>query len=166
MQDSVARMGEVVFTTKIQTEIKALGLGSCIGLCVFDPVVKLGCIAHIMLPQSKESSSGDVGKYADTAVPYILKEMAAKGANPMRLRAAIVGGAQLFSFKGAETKMDVGRRNSEAVKKHLADYRLRLIAEDIGGNSGRTIAFNSVTGDVVVRQVGGEDRVLVNLAFN
>ncbi|MCE5198515.1 MAG: chemotaxis protein CheD [Armatimonadota bacterium] len=163
MDDGIARMGEVVFSRPGQVELRALGLGSCIGLCVFDPAIKLGCIAHIVLPQSKISETVDVGKYADTAVPYVVKEMAARGAIQSRLRIAIAGGAQLFSFGGSDSRLDVGRRNAESVKQLLGQMKLRLVAEDIGGKSGRTVTMNTSTGEIMVKQAGGEPKLLANL---
>lgn len=164
MEDSVARMGQVVFSSESRPKLRVLGLGSCIGLCVLDPVVKLAAVAHIVLPEAKASSaSPDPGKYADTAVSYVIDEMEKKGAAKHRLRAAIVGGAQLFSFAGANETLNVGERNIAAVRRHLSASKVRLLAEDVGGTSGRTVVLNASTGDVVVRQSGLPERRLVNL---
>lgn len=164
MDDGIARMGEVVFTSPSLPEIRALGLGSCIGLCVYDPVARLACIAHIMLPETNRSSGGQPGKYADSAVPYVVEQMTKRGALKSRLRSAIVGGAQLFSFEGASERLDVGKRNTEAVKRQLTGVGVRLMAEDVGGKSGRTVTLSSLTGDVVVKQSGVGERRLVSLA--
>lgn len=164
MQESIARMGQVVFSSEGQTELRALGLGSCIGLCVFDPVMKLAAVAHIVLPEAKSSNATpDPGKYADTAVPYVIDEMAKKGSVKHRLRAAIVGGAQLFSFAGASESLNVGERNIVAVKRHLSDLRIRLLAEEVGGTTGRTVALDTATGVVTVRQSGLPERHLISL---
>lgn len=163
LEDSVARMGQVVFSSKDQTELRVLGLGSCIGLCIFDPVAKLAAVAHIVLPEARASRSPEPGKYADTAVPYVISEMAKKGAVKHRLRAAIVGGAQLFSFAGASESLNVGERNIAAVKRQLADAKVKLLAEDVGGKIGRTVLLNAKTGDVTVRQSGSPERCLTNL---
>jgi chemotaxis protein CheD len=116
------------------------------------------------LPQAKSLDTEDVGKYADTAVPYVVKEMIARGANKSRIRFAIAGGAQLFSFEGSDSRLDVGRRNAEAVKEQMTRMKLRLIAEDIGGKSGRTLALNAATGEVMVRQAGGASGLLAKLS--
>lgn len=164
MDDGIARMGEVVFSSQSMPELRALGLGSCIGLCVVDPAIKLACIAHIMLPEARTADPPAAGKYADTAVPYVVREMAARGAVKSRLRSAIVGGAQLFNFDGANDRLDVGKRNVEAVKRLLAQSGVRLVAEEIGGKSGRTVSLNAVTGEVVVKQAGVEERRLAYLS--
>lgn len=164
MEDSIARMGEIVFSRPDSILLKALGLGSCIGLCVFDPTTKLGCLAHIVLPEAKSPDTAEVGKYANTAVSYVVGEMTARGALKSRMRAAIAGGAQLFSFEGSADRLDVGKRNIEAVKSLITQSKLRLVAEDVGGKFGRTVVFNSLTGEVTVKQAGGSEKPLANLA--
>lgn len=163
MDDGIARMGEVIFTRPGLPELKALGLGSCIGLCVFDPHLKLGCMAHIVLPNAKTPDTPEVGKYADTAVPYVIKEMLSRGAVEYRLRIAIAGGAQLFSYDGSDSKLDVGRRNAEMVKQLLSKSKAKLLAQDIGGKSGRTMCMDSATGVVTVKTSGSEPQVLAKL---
>ena len=163
MDDGIARMGEVVFTRPGLPELKALGLGSCIGLCLFDPHLKLGCMAHIVLPNAKTPDTPEVGKYADTAVPYVFKEMSARGAIEYRLRIAIAGGAQLFSFEGSDSKLDVGKRNAEMVKQLLAKSKAKLLAHDIGGRSGRTMSLDAATGIVTVKTSGAQPHGLANL---
>lgn len=162
-EDNIARMGQVIFSSQGQTELRVLGLGSCIGLCLFDPVVKLAAVAHIVLPEAKSSGTSDPGKYADTAVPYLIGEMAKKGAVKHRLRAAIVGGAQLFVFAGAGNSLNVGERNIAAVKRHLSDSKIRVLAEDVGGKAGRTLLVDAKTGDVRIRKLGSPERHLTNL---
>lgn len=152
-------MGEVVFSSADIPIIRALGLGSCVGFCVFDTISKTACIAHIMLPESRDKSK-DIGKYADTAVTYAIEQMIAKGANKSNLRIAIAGGAQLFSFGGDETRLDVGKRNIEAVEYKLSTHKLKIHASDVGGNNGRTVIINSITGEVLVKKIGGEEKSL------
>jgi chemotaxis protein CheD len=165
LDDSVARMGQVVFSTPDRTELRVLGLGSCIGLCIADPITKLACVAHIVLPEGRSPGGGDPGKYADTAVPHVIRELAQKGAITSRLRAAIVGGAQLFSFDGANETLNVGERNIAAVKRLLASQHVKLVAQDVGGRSGRTVILNTKTGDLTVRQSGSAEKRLTNLMW-
>lgn len=165
LDDGIARMGEVVFSNQSMPVLRALGLGSCIGLCVLDPVLKLGCIAHIMLPESRSSKASTApAKFADTTVEYIANEMRAKGAVKSRLRSAIVGGAQLFSFGEANERLDVGRRNAEVVKRMLKKAGIKLVAEDIGGSKGRTVILNTITGEVLVKQAGTQEYCLAKLS--
>jgi len=156
-------MGQIIFSGHDKNELRILGLGSCIGLCVFDPVARLGAVAHVVLPEAGSSESQDPGRYADTAVPYLLDELERRGAMKHRLRAAIAGGAQLFTFAGASESLNVGERNVAAVKRHLAASGVRLMAEDTGGKTGRTVVMDARTGAVRVKQPGQPERELVSL---
>ncbi len=164
MNDGIAKMGEVVFSDPELTALRALGLGSCIGLCVLDPMRKQGCLAHIMLPDSRSTQGSQPGKYADTAVDYVVSEMTARGAAKSGLRVAIAGGAQLFSFQGDESVLDVGKRNAESVIRAMDGLHLKLIAKDVGGSAGRTVFFDVATGKVMVRQLGQGETLLADLA--
>jgi chemotaxis protein CheD len=129
-----------------------------------DSATKLAAVAHIVLPQNSTSSTErDPGKYADTAVPYVIREMQKRGAVKHRLRAAIVGGAQLFSFAGASETLNVGERNTAAVKQHLAKLGISLKAEDVGGTTGRTASLDARTGEIIVRKPGVPEQRLTNL---
>ncbi len=86
-----------------------------------------------------------------------------QSASKTRLKAAIVGGAQLFSFQTAGDRLDVGRRNTEAVKAQLKKLGIKIVAEDTGGNAGRTVVLDAQTGRVYVKSVGNET-VLTELA--
>jgi len=164
LQEAIARMGEVVFSSEDRQVLRALGLGSCIGLCVYDPVVRVGCVAHIVLPEARAGATGEIGKYADMAVPYVIEQMTERGAVRARIRAAIAGGAQLFAFEGAGEHMDIGKRNADAVKQLLVKTRTKLVAEDTGGKQGRTVTFDAATGTVTVRTAGGPEGLLADLA--
>ena len=92
--------------------ITTLGLGSCVGIAVRDPVTKIGGLAHIMLPDSKEiKNNTNIPKFADTGIEELIKQIVAKGASRSRLVAKIAGGAQMFAFQSANTSMRVGDRN-------------------------------------------------------
>jgi len=136
--------------------LKTTGLGSCVGLTLFDPGVRLAGMAHIMLPSSEIAREGqlNVAKYADTAVPELVRRLKARGASIDRLVAKMAGGAQMFAFMsgGADT-MRIGPRNVEATKHELGRLSIRLVAEDTGGNYGRTVELNSRSGAFLIRSV-------------
>lgn len=135
--------------------LKTTGLGSCVGLTLFDPVLKLGGMAHIMLPSSDIAREGqiNIAKYADTAIPELLRLMKDKGAVIHRLIAKMAGGAQMFAFMGGSDTMRIGPRNVEATKLALEHYSIPLVAEDTGGSYGRTVELNSQTGVFSIRSV-------------
>lgn len=127
-------------------------LGSCVGICLYDPEIKLAGLAHIMLPMSSEASSSGTGnfrRYADTGITELIQSMTLKGAVKARMTAKIAGGAQMFSTGSAV--FNIGERNVAAVKKMLGAYRIRIIAEDTGSNYGRTVFFHADTGVMEVK---------------
>ena len=126
-------------------------LGSCVGICLYDPETKIAGLAHIMLPLSTEAGSiAQNGKrYADTGITELVQEMTMKGASRTRLVAKIAGGARMFATQSAV--FNIGERNVAAVKKMLAAYRIRIIAEDTGLDFGRTVFFHGDTGIMEVR---------------
>lgn len=133
-----------------------LGLGSCIGLVVYDSFAKVAGMAHIMLPYSRGlHSSEKVGKFADTAVPAIIEEMLRKGATRPRIKAKIAGGAQMFSLPGASAEfLTVGAKNVSETKTRLARMGIALVASDTGGNKGRTIEFSTSNWMLKVKTLG------------
>jgi chemotaxis protein CheD len=135
--------------------LKTTGLGSCVGLTLFDPVLRLGGMAHIMLPTSEIAREGqlNIAKYADTAVPELLKRMMNKGAVKGRLIAKMAGGAQMFAFMGGSDTMRIGPRNVEAAKLALESFSIPLLSADTGGNYGRTVELDSLTGVFSIRSV-------------
>jgi chemotaxis protein CheD len=137
------------------------GLGSCIGISLYDPQSQVGGLLHIMLPDSTQSRSNEnLAKFADTGIPLLLSDVLKLGAVRRRLVAKIAGGAQMFAFANATPIMRVGTRNAEASKKILGDLGVRLIAEDTGGNYGRTVQIDLATGIYIVKTINkGEKEI-------
>jgi chemotaxis protein CheD len=135
-----------------------LGLGSCIGLVIYDQSSKTAGMVHIMLPDSRDAQNlPKPGKFADTAVPLLLSELSKLGVHDKtQLRAKMAGGAQMFSMPGKTDNaiFAVGARNIEATTKLLADAGIRLVASDTGGSKGRTIEFSTETMKLVVKTLG------------
>jgi chemotaxis protein CheD len=137
------------------------GLGSCVGIALYDPVARIGGLAHIMLPNSAQSrSSENPAKFADTAIPLVLNELARMGAQTSRLSAKIAGGAQMFSFMNSTDIMRVGERNVEAVHRVLQQLNVKLVAEDTGGNYGRTVELQLATGKFRVKTINKGEKDL------
>lgn len=130
------------------------GLGSCVGIAIYDSTTKIGGLAHIMLPDSTQSRTGEnTAKFADTAIPILIKEVVKLGAVHSRLVAKIAGGSQMFDFSSSSDIMRIGERNAEAVKTILKKEGLRLIAEDVGGNYGRTVELILATGVYKIKTI-------------
>ena len=138
--------------------ITTLGLGSCVGIALRDPVTKIGGLAHVMLPDSTTiRNNTNIPKVADTGIEELVRQVVAKGANRGRLVAKIAGGAQMFAFQSKNEMVRVGERNVEATKKKLAQLKIPILAEDTGKNYGRTVIFYPETGDFVIRAVGKQE---------
>lgn len=137
-------------------QIITLGLGSCVGIAIYDPYSRIGGLAHIMLPDSSQFQKNENrAKYADTAIPDMLDEILKMGARRSALTAKIAGGAQMFNFGDKNvTTLNIGERNVEATKRILDELKIRLLAEETRENYGRTMIFNLVDGTVYIRTVG------------
>lgn len=143
--------------------VTTLGLGSCVGIAIRDPVNKIGGLAHVMLPDSTAIKNGNlnVAKFADTGIVELVKQMEKLGANRSRMVAKIAGGATMFSFQGGSSSMgQVGQRNVEATKAKLKELKIPILAEDTGANYGRTVVFYPETGDFHIRAVGKSESVI------
>ncbi|WP_047151666.1 chemotaxis protein CheD [Aneurinibacillus tyrosinisolvens] len=139
---------------KSPDRIRTTGLGSCVGVVLFDSQKKIGGMAHVMLPESSLSKGTlNMAKYADTAIPKLIDDMEKAGANRRKLVAKLAGGAQMFSFSSTSDTMRIGPRNVEACKSALNEARIPILAEDTGGNCGRTIELDSNTGVLNIRTV-------------
>lgn len=140
---------------KCPDSLTTLGLGSCVGVALYDPVSKVSGLLHCMLPDSTQiRNNSNVAKFADTGIDETIRQMVALGANRSRLVAKIAGGAQMFAMSGAGDALRVGERNAQAAKDKLRQLNIRLLAEDCGLNYGRTVEFYSETGDYVIKAVG------------
>lgn len=141
--------------TKAPNTLITLGLGSCVGITLYDKINKIAGLAHIMLPSSLEiKNNSNKAKFADTAIDEMLKEMLILGAQNKNLIAKLAGGAQMFNFSSQNNALRIGDRNAEACKKKLQELKIRITAEDIGGNFGRTIELNSVDGSLMIKTIG------------
>lgn len=141
--------------------ITTLGLGSCVGIVLYDPVKKIAGLAHIMLPDStKILNNSNKYKFADTGIDMLITDMLNMGAGRYNLVAKIAGGAQMFNFGNSSEMMRIGERNVEATKDKLAKLGIVLLAEDTGANYGRTIEFYPETGMLHIKAVGRELKII------
>ena len=129
-------------------------LGSCIGIALYDPMIKLGALVHIMLPE-RVNSDANIFKYADTGVRETLRKLYAYGAVKHRLTAKIAGGAKMFDMKGKSSAMgNIGERNAQMVKRVLMQEVIRIVKEDTGANYARTMSIDLASGMVLVKTFG------------
>ena len=139
--------------------ITTLGLGSCVGVALRDPVTKIGGLLHAMLPDSTVIKNNTcVEKFVDSGLDELVKRMVRAGANKARLEAKLAGGAQMFAFQRNSDLVKVGERNAEAARKKLRAMHIRLLAEDTGLNYGRTVIYYPETGIYVIKAVGKPEK--------
>jgi chemotaxis protein CheD len=150
MSELVVRMGEIAATQHAGDVLVGLGLGSCIGLVIVDDRGPVAAMAHVVLPESSGGGAA-AGKFADTAIPQLIREVTAIGATRSRLSAVLVGGAQMFA---AADKLDVGSRNEQAVREALRAHGIPIRAAVTGGSSGRTMRVYLASRSITCKQAG------------
>lgn len=144
-------------TAKEPVRLITLGLGSCVGIGLYEPRLKIGGLLHVMLPDSTMFNNVNrPAKFADLGIQLMLKDLKRQGARVMNLQAKLVGGAQMFSGLADKYVMNIGLRNIEATKRILTEMGIRILAEDLGGNQGRTMIMDTSTGSVIVRTLGSQ----------
>lgn len=143
---------------KSPDQLITLGLGSCVGVAIYDRNNKIGGLSHIMLPDSS-FFSGDVkpGKFADLAIPHMVKEIT-EGKKNISLVAKIAGGASMFNFSDNKTNNNIGDRNVIAVEEKLKELGIPIISRHTGGNVGRTMIVHLDTFIVDIRTVNREEK--------
>ncbi|OYT28109.1 chemotaxis protein CheD [Thermoplasmatales archaeon ex4572_165] len=153
MKDAVViGIGDYTVVTD-NTPITTIGLGSCIGIVLYDPTTNVSGMSHIMLPEIGVKKD-KIGKYADSAIPALLEEMKKVGAKIEKIQAKIAGGASIFDF--TDDILKIGDRNAKAVRDILKEFNIRLVNKDIGGKRGRTITFYPENKELFIKMVKKE----------
>jgi chemotaxis protein CheD len=132
-------------------------LGSCIGLVVYDPAVRVGGILHYMLPESSIDREKAVARpfmFADTGIPILFKTAYQLGAVKSRIRIYVAGGAEILDQKGF---FNIGKRNYIALKKMFFKNNVIIHQQDVGGNTNRTVRLEIGTGDIYVKTSGARE---------
>lgn len=142
-------------------ELITYALGSCIGIALYDPMIKLGALIHIMLPERGTMTDTNLYKFADSGIKETLRKMSVMGGRNTRMTAKIAGGAKMFELKGSSGIFgNIGQRNIISVKQTLREAGIRLTAEDVGENYARTMVMDITTGKVKIRTFGRSEIVL------
>ena len=131
-----------------------VGLGSCVAIVLYDPVARVGGMAHILLPSpALARSDGNPAKFPQTAVPRLIELMGKCGGVPRRLTARLVGGASMFSSLSAPGTIQMGDRNVVASRQALNQQGIPLTGEAVGGDYGRTVRLTVADGRLEVSSV-------------
>ncbi len=142
-------------TVKFPGGLTTLGLGSCVGVCLYDPTTKVSGMVHVMLPYSTQiKNNSNIAKFADTGIVALVDDMVKLGAKRNKIHAKIAGGSQMFATSDTNDVMKIGARNVQATKETLGKLSIPIMAEDTGGNYGRTIELYSENGALLVKTIG------------
>lgn len=145
----------------VPQKITTIGLGSCVGIVVYDSGSKLCGMLHAMLPDSTRiRNNSNRSKFVDTGMEDMLRQLEQAGGNRRRLVAKLAGGAKMFEFEDENENTSIGYQNVQAARKILEELRIPLVSEDTGENYGRTIVFDPATNELEIRAVGQDLRVI------
>jgi chemotaxis protein CheD len=152
-------LGEIHISTTPQDVLVAFGLGSCVGVGVYDPVAHVAGLLHAVLPEANGSEPPSA-KYVNTGIPLLLEQVEKAGALRARLTVRMAGGANMLTAPGFTQSFDIGARNIAAAHAKLQQLGLRLAAEEVGGNVGRTVRLYSSDGKMTIRSMGNPEHPL------
>lgn len=148
---------------KAPDSLTTLGLGSCIGACIYDPGTKIAGMVHFMLPDSTRiKCNQNIAKFGDTGIVELVRQMEAAGAVRRRMVAKIAGGAKMFALASSSnlTSLNVGDNNIESARTNLKALGIKIIAEDVALNYGRTIEFYPEDGRLLIKSVGKDIKII------
>lgn len=127
-----------------QDIITTIGLGSCVGIALYDELKKVAGLAHVMLPDSKLiTNNSNIAKFVDTATLALVDKMIANGAKKFNIKAKLAGGAQMFAINSCSDTMRIGDRNVESAIRVLTSMRIPILAKDVFKDYGRTVILNT-----------------------
>ena len=153
-------VGDVKLSGNTAETLVTYGLGSCIGVTIWDPVTRVGGLLHFMLPESQsdpEKARKNPALYADTGIPLLFRSAYQLGADKQRLVVRVAGGAQVLDGNGV---FNIGKRNYLAMKKIFWKAGVLVHAEEVGGNTSRTLRLEIATGKLLLQEAGEEAREL------
>ncbi|MBF0100261.1 MAG: chemotaxis protein CheD [Desulfobacterales bacterium] len=156
----IVGVSDMKVSNNIDETIVTYSLGSCIGVVIYDPVVKVGGILHYMLPESvldKAKAEANPYMFADTGIPSLFKASYELGAKKQRMKVVVAGGAQIMDQKGF---FNIGKRNYMALRKIFFKNNVLINYEDVGGNVNRTVRLKISTGDVYIKISSQEEKIV------
>jgi chemotaxis protein CheD len=152
-------LGEIKISRQPTDILVAYGLGSCVGVSVYDPISHVAGLLHAVLPEHLNHTENSP-KYVDTGIAELVAGVEKAGALRSRLTVRLAGGAHMLNAPGFKQALNIGERNVAAALATLAAYNFRITAQDVGGNLGRTVRLYVATGRLTVRAMGSPERDL------
>jgi len=141
--------------------IMTIALGSCLGIVLHDPEARIGALAHAMHPRRERVKNNmNRAKFVDSVIPLLLERMLQWGARREKIVAKIFGGARMFDgFEGCRGVLQIGDENIVAAREVLKELGIPLLAECVGGRTGRTIVLDVSDGSVLVRRMNDTEEI-------
>jgi chemotaxis protein CheD len=152
----IVGVADMAVSRDASKQIVTYALGSCIGVTLYDPVMKVGGMLHLMLPeaaQSPEKAAANPAMFADTGVVLLFERALRLGADRKRLVVCAAGGAEILAEEG---HFRIGARNRTMLRKIFWQQNVLLRADDTGGSHSRTLTLHLKDGSVTVRSQGKE----------
>lgn len=158
MTNSIAiGLAELKISNNSSDILVAFGLGSCIGIGMYDPAINLGGMLHAVLPKNTDGSDPSP-KYVDTGILMLFDQMIKAGANRSRLVVRMAGGANMLNVSSLSSTFDIGNRNIDAARIVLDKLGIHLKSEEVGGKIGRTVRLYINDGRMTLRMMGEQER--------
>ncbi len=147
-------VADMAVSNNVQEDLITYSLGSCIGVVIYDPTVKVGGMLHYMLPESSmdaEKAKKTPAMFADSGIPLLFKQSYQLGASKRNMMVKVVGGGQIMDENGV---FNIGKRNYLALRKLFWKNNVMVAAEHVGGNVNRTVRLEIGTGRVFLKVSG------------
>ena len=157
----VIGLAELAVSNHPTAVLTTYSLGSCLGVAIYDPVVKVGGLLHAMLPDSRidpGKAAKQPGMFLDTGLPALLREASEMRADKRRLKIYVAGGAQIMDDKNV---FNIGGRNQTALAEFLRRENLQVAALQVGGHVNRTMYFSIQTGRVTLKVSGLQNEIIL-----
>ncbi len=151
-------LGEYAISQDPQDILVAYGLGSCVGIGMYDQRARLAGLLHALLPVHPFGSNDQHSRYVDTGIKVLIDELIKKGADRFRLVVRMAGGANMLVAPGFTGSFNIGTRNVEAAYTTLDNYKMTLSGQEVGGTTGRTVKFYVKDGRMTIRSIGNQER--------
>jgi len=160
MNNIVVGLGEIKISNNSDDVLVAYGLGSCLGIAMYDPVIHLAGMLHAVLPTCDPNiaNSDACVKYVCCGIDVMLQQIIGKGAIRNRIVVRMAGGANMLASSSFSDIMNIGQRNIESAHMKLNEMKFKITGEEVGGNIGRTVRFYVTEGRMAIRMMGGKER--------
>jgi chemotaxis protein CheD len=142
------------FAVAAEGTLTTSGLGSCLGIAIYDPRAGVSSLFHPMLPHRNGDESRPPERFVDAGIDVVVEALIEAEANEAALRAKVTGGAAVVDF-GTDDGDSIGDRNVAAARRVLADHGIEIVGEEVGGGCGRTVRVDAPTGAVTVERTDG-----------